>query len=286
MWSDVLSTTEAEYTRFVLSELRAVHWAQRLFAKIGSANKLCSENKPLLFEARYAYELYRAGVEPEYEYAASVSDSTVDFRIRGSTDWLVELVSLRESNAVKQATRQVSDHLYERVLSTDAEHSTQSEEGEMIKAQERIGEKVFRNGAPTKFPLPNSAYHAILVDMRGLYGAGGDAHDYRHITYGVDGLPAEDREFLIRWWTSPDGKREPIKGLFEKGNPMKAAQFVQQRIHFIGFVEEKEYREGEIVEASLYLSNPWLFPSDEQAAGAFGSYPLKQGARRSLPNGA
>ena len=67
MWSDVLTTTEAGYTRRVLSELKSSQWVRPLLAKIEAAGGLHSRNKPLLFEARYAYELHRRGVVAEYE---------------------------------------------------------------------------------------------------------------------------------------------------------------------------------------------------------------------------
>jgi len=58
-------------------------------------------------------------------------------------------------------------------LRTNAEDRTQSEEGETIKAQERIGEKVFeRKKGPIKFPEPAGSIHMLMVDARGYMGDG------------------------------------------------------------------------------------------------------------------
>ncbi len=67
---------------------------------------LVSANMPLLFEVRFAYELTLASTSAEYECAAGVGDPTADFRIHGERDWVVELMSIRESNALKGATHQ------------------------------------------------------------------------------------------------------------------------------------------------------------------------------------
>jgi hypothetical protein len=130
----------------------------------------------------------------------------------------------------------------------------QSEEAEMITVQHKIGEKVFADGQPTKFPCSTNTIHAILVDMRGYLGAGGDWIDYRQIAYGPDGVPS-DRKELIHCW---EGK--PIRGLFEnlERHPAKAAALLQNRIHLLGFIAEKEYRENEIADKVYWLPNPHL----------------------------
>jgi hypothetical protein len=55
----------------------------------------------LLFEARFALALHDCGVTPDYEHAAGVGDTTVDFCFGR---WLVELHSFDESDALKAAT--------------------------------------------------------------------------------------------------------------------------------------------------------------------------------------
>jgi hypothetical protein len=81
--------------------------------------------------------------------------------------------------------------IYEQTLRTDATDHRQSEEAEMLTAEQKIGEKVFADGRPTKFPVPSSAVHAIVVDMRGYLDEGGDIFDYRQMAYGPSGIPAD-----------------------------------------------------------------------------------------------
>jgi hypothetical protein len=109
-----LSDTEAEATQRALDILRGVAWAAPLAKRIGNSGGLSAANMPFLFEARFALALHDCGITPEYEYAAGVGDTTVDFRF-GS--WLVELYSLDESEALKAATWQ-KDSVSGRVLAT------------------------------------------------------------------------------------------------------------------------------------------------------------------------
>ncbi len=274
MWSGTLTTTEARYTEGILQALSRVAWAAPLLAKVNAEGGLTAGAMPVLFEARVAYEIHRASRQAEYEFATGVGTSTVDFRVLGSPEWLIETVSVRESDAVKRATIQVDKHEWQRELSTDAADRAQSEEAEMITAQQKIAEKVYSRGLPTKFPVPNgSAYHVILTDMRGYLGAGGDRADYRHIVYGADGVRREP--MLIRWWTGPDGKRAPIKGLLEPGNPLKGAAYIRERIHFLGFVEEDQFRVGAIRQQAYHLANDHFFKTDEEVARVIDSYPLR-----------
>jgi hypothetical protein len=82
MWTDSLSLLEARFTEKVLKEISSVPWAQPLLSKVHKGGGLISENMPLLFEARFAYELYRKNLKFEYEYPAGVGDSTVEFRVK------------------------------------------------------------------------------------------------------------------------------------------------------------------------------------------------------------
>jgi hypothetical protein len=67
-----------------------------------------------LFEARFALALHDCGIAPEYEYAAGVGETTVDFQFGR---WLVELYSLGESDALKAATWETGS-FFGRVLMT------------------------------------------------------------------------------------------------------------------------------------------------------------------------
>jgi hypothetical protein len=231
-----------------------------------------------MFEVRFAFELHRAGMIAEYEYPTGVGGSSVDFRVLGSPQWFIEIVSIRASDAVKRATRQ-SGIVREFQMSTSDSNLRQRPEGELIRVEEKIGEKVqAKDGSPTKFPVPNGAIHLILVDMRGYLDGGGHKNAYRQIAYGA-GDPEVNREWVPESWQGPSGKREPIKGMFEVGNPLPASQLVQERIHFLGFINEREYRQGRMrvrdQNIVYYLANDHLFSTGGEAREAFASYPLQ-----------
>jgi len=249
-----------------------VYWAKSLITRVNQGGGLISENMSVLFEARFAYELYKKGVQFEYEYPAGVGDSKVEFRIIQPKEWLIELVSIRRSEGVKRATKKRGS-FYMLNLTTDSSDPHQSEEAEMITAEQKIGEKVFSNGKPTKFPPIATAYHMIITDMRGYLAQGGYIDDYRQMAYGPSGLP-KNKEMLIHFWKIRPEKKEPIKGLFEKGNPLESSKYICQRIHFLGFVRETDYAEGEITNKTCCLGNPHLFKDEQEIKKAYQSYPL------------
>lgn len=272
MWSNTLKIEEVESTKRAISALKKVPWAQPVLKRLKQAGDFKSENMPLMFEVRYTYELYRAGKVAEYEYGTGIGNSTVEFKISGDTTWLVELVSLRTSNAAKKATVQNGPFI-EQKFSSDAEDNKQTEEAEMITAQGKIGEKVFTKGAATKFPPPgNNIYHVILADMRGYLDEGGDRDDYREMAYGASGLSGNE-PWKIHSLKNKHGKREPIKGLFEKACPIDASEYIRKRIHFLGFICERDFCENEIPKKAYYLPNPHLI-SNEEAMELYKSFPL------------
>src|SRR3989304_4308998 len=144
MWSDTLITREAEFTKIAIDTLADVAWTQPVLERLQQAGGINSENMSLMFETRFAYELHCAGKCPSYEYNAGVGSSTVEFRVADEVTWLIELVSIRTSQAAKKAITQYG-FIYEKVLSSTATDRAQSEEAEMITAQQKIGEKVFTN---------------------------------------------------------------------------------------------------------------------------------------------
>jgi hypothetical protein len=274
MWSDTLTTKEAEFTKFVIDSLASVSWAQPVLMRLQQAGGIKSENMSLMFETRFAHELNRAGENAEYEYNAGVGDSTVEFRVSDNISWLIELVSIRTSQAAKKAITQ-NGLIYMQKLSSDAKDKAQSEEAEMITAQQKIGEKVFTKGGPTKFPLPkDNSYHVILVDTHGYLDEGGDVFDYRQMAYGSSGIPPQ-YSWTIHYWEIEPGKLEPIRGLFEDSCPLRAAPFIQERIHFLGFVCERNFYAGEISNRAYYLPNPYLLSNDE-ARRIYEAFPLNE----------
>lgn len=176
------------------------------------------------------------------------------------------MFSLRESNAVKKATEQ-NGILSSVLLSSLSEDPRQSEEGEIVRAMEHIADKA------QKFPTPSpAARHVILTDMRGYLIKGGDHDDYREIAYGSSAVPPEHAHF----WNG-----QAILGLFDEANSRNSARLVQERIHFLGFLNEKRYCKGEIQDIGYYLANPKFFKTSQEAAAAFDSCPLKKGIKTS-----
>ena len=260
---------ETELDTKAIAGLQNVSWALPLLRKLEQQGGILQANIPLLFELRFAHELHRRNRLAEYEFPTGVGDSTVDFRIPNVTNWLVELVSIRESDAALGAT--VDSGLFFGLVltSTGATDSKETEAGEMLLVQQKIGEKVYRNG-PIKFPTPQAgSFHMILVDMRGYLGGIPvvDHHDYRQIADGPHRVP----DYAVQFW-----RNEPIKGLFEVANPLLAAATIRERIHFLGFVHERSYADGEIPAIASYFANAHLFRDIAEARAAFEAFPLKR----------
>jgi len=276
VFSDRLRKTEVERTERAISALSKVEWAKPVLARLERAGGIRPENMPLMFEVRFADELNQAGVVAQYEYAAGVGNSTVEFRLDTEPVWLIELVSVRTSDAARRATRQIGPLYYEQLLHPTPEDPGRGEEGEMITAEQKIGAKVFSRGKPTKFPpLDGSSIHLILTDMRGYLDEGGDAADYNEIAYGWRALArSQHGEMMVHHWKNSEGEFEPIKGLFERGNPLAAAKTVRERIHFLGFVREEQFYDREIQQTSLLLANGELFATQDDVDQAYATYPL------------
>jgi len=273
MWSESLTADEVSFTKNAIESLKSTDWGASVVHRLEVAGGVKPENMPLMFEVRYAYELNRKGVTAQYEYGAGVGDSTVEFKISNGVTWLVELVSIRTSQAAKRAIKQTG-LIYQQILASDSNDIAQTEEAEMITAEQKIGEKVFSDGKPTKFPMPqNNQYHVVLVDARGYLDGGGDIYDYRQMAYGASGIP-RDSSWTVHYWKNQDGIPKPITGLFEAECPLKSAKHVHERIHFLGFISEESFVDGEIASNAYYLANPHLF-SHAEAEAAYMHYPLR-----------
>jgi hypothetical protein len=260
-----------------MEALAKVPWAKPVLARLRRAGGIKPENMPLMFEVRFADELHRAGVTAEYEFRAGVGKSTVEFRLNTEPTWLIELVSVRTSDAARRATRQIGQLYYEQLFYPTPKDPGRSEEGEMITAQQKIGEKVFSRGRPTKFPPRDGSIRLILTDIRGYLDEGGNPEDYWEIAYGwrvLARFSPDHWKAMVHRWTGRDGRVEPIKGLFEPGNPLRAAQLIRERIHFLGFVKEENFSDKEIQQGSLFLANPELFATQVEAESAYSTYPL------------
>ena len=290
MWADSLSTAEVQATLNAADHLSGVRWAASLLSltvplldrlRIGLTDRDAYRERPLqpsemsfLFEVRFAYALAEAGLTASYEHSAGVGNSTVDFRVDLDPSWLVELVSLHESEGFKAAAW-TSDERQGYVLRTNADDPRQSEEGETLKAQERIGAKVFdRKHGPIKFPVPTGSIHMLMVDARGFGGSGrGGKADWHQIAYGRHGL----KDHLVKNWRNPKtGVLAPIMGLFEEGCPLQAASTMQARIHLIGFICERVFTSCEINDRTFLFCNPRLFENEEAALATLSHWPLRR----------
>lgn len=284
MWGEILTLREVEFCRRLLTELENVEWIQPLLRQLGAADSWTYSTKPLLFELRFAAALHAARLHPQYEYRTGVGDSTVDFRVTHSNaQWLIELVCILASDAVKRATWR-DGLFFGTALSTDSPDPTQSIEGELILAQQKIGEKVFTKNGPIKFPPPRpGSFHMILVDMRGFGITGGDIWDYRCIAYGPSGV-VPNALHLVHSWRGADGQRRPILGLFDENNThLRAARTFQERIHFIGFCGDHEYSSHSLRNRTLSLANPHLFHTNHEAEHAYRTYVLPPIPDQSTP---
>ena len=273
MWSNHLKDREVNYTRFVIDELNVIPWAKPIIKCFNERGGYCSENMAIMFELRFAYELYKAGFSPQYEYNANQGNSTIDFKIETkNSNWLIELVSIRTSNAAKRAIKKVGENEYQQILSSEF-LDKQTEEDEMITAIQKIGEKVYqKNNGVIKFPLtqPNT-FQMIFVDARGYLDNGGDGYDYMQMAWGKNGMPPD----CIHYTRTKDGKMEYIKGIFEESCPIDSSKYVRELIHYLGFVCENEFQFSEIKESTFYFYNHNLM-SAEEAKIVFESFPLKK----------
>jgi hypothetical protein len=281
LW-DNLTGAEVAFTQHVLNTLKSQPWAATLIRAINDSGGIVWANMPFLFEARIAYALHGRGCMPDCEYQTGVGGSSVDFRIvANSTTWLIEVVKIGESAAAKAATRQDGTYV-SRVLRTplpnaSAAEAKQSPEGELLLVEQKIAEKVVRGRSPIKFPKPTlGSFHMIIIDTR-AFGNGGDEDDYAQIAYGPAGVA--DARYVHHWRNPKTNKMEPIKGLFDTGNPLRGASLVQERVHFLGFVAERTYKDEEIQGVMRPFANPHLLGNEQEAAAAWKKSPFSSGFR-------
>jgi hypothetical protein len=267
---DFLTGREADFTKSVMDELADTPWAKPLIDDINATGGLTGENKAKLFELRFGYSLHKAGIVPRYETPGE-GQSTLDYGFTsGGRDFLVEMMRLQETDAVRAATKMETFAdgavMAARRLGTNAEDERQSEEGETLKSVERICQKFESGGKPHKFPAPGTATHVLLVDFRTFLNRGGDEYDRVHVGLGGELVPNEARR---RYW-----KGNLITGVFSPKTRVRGAAEARERLHFIGFVNEKSYETGAFGLAIQFIANPHLFKTSEEARAAWAGWPL------------
>jgi len=263
---DSLSKDEADFVQAIMDELRDLAWSAPILAGIRDNGGITQANKDRMFELRFGYALDCAAIAPQYEIPGE-AQSTIDFGFTNNGQrWRVEMVRLGETQAVKDATGSSVDSdgipWTGRVLSTNAADPKQSLEGETLKAVQRICQKCEFKGHPHKFPVPDGAYHAILVDFR-TFMNGGDIHDRIHVALGADAVAQRYRLF----W-----EKRPITGVFSKETKVRGAAQACERVHFLGFVSERAYKPGEFAAATQFIANPQLFADADAARAAMATW--------------
>lgn len=299
--SDVLSVGEFEFSKRAWNALKEVEWAAPLVNRMTDADGNLNENDRFgLFELRFGYALRNKGISRvEYEYK-TVDDTSVDFRVETDRIWLIELVSIAKSKAVEAATGPNEDYPFitETVLSSMkaieerqkcieanvAEEEmqarvfaamTQSEEGELIVLQQKIGEKVWRNKRYVKFPPPEDsrATHVIVVDSRSVMDLCADSLDFLEVCVGLAAFNNQEHKLFHSW------QGQPIKGIFQKDNAWSGAPAVRERIHLLHFVKEEQadFCDGGIEKSTkLVYPNPWNFATEDERRAIHQLYPFQR----------
>lgn len=231
-------------------------WAQPLLKEVNEKGGIVKANMSMLFELRFAAALAAQGIKFEYEHKAGVGKTKIDFLIPGSPNMLVELAQIGESFVPGKATHtEKSEHGLEMrfmEIRSDAKDDTTPQK-EMVIAQGKILAKVANEGGnPIKFPeiTGTDSLNVILMDARGYLGGDGmDKWDERQILYGPDAVPPKCRFFL---------DDVAIQGLFEKTHPNPKSQILSERIHAIGFSNEKTFNTQDFMPNLRLYVNPNL----------------------------
>ena len=265
---DSLSVREANFSQSAMTALQGVVWAAPLIAKI-EAGGPSRAMKAFLFELRFGYALHQVGCTPRYEVPGEgASKLDFGFTVDG-IDWRVELMRLEETDAVRDATViSVDEHGSEFAslhLTSDADDSRQSIEGETLKAIQRICQKCEQKGQPHKFSSPQGRNaNVLLVDSRAFLN-GVDKDDLLRVAFGsvaVQGI-------YKMWWNN-----QPIRGVFASDNTMKGSKQIRERVHLLGFVDEKQYGPASFAKSIRFVTNPHLVDAN-MAQCLLGAWPLQ-----------
>jgi hypothetical protein len=288
LWADPLTAEEVTFTKQACHALSNVAWAKPLLseAKISRALNCVPDDcraldvlleiKSALFEVRFAYAIYVVNFTGKYEHKTGVGGSSVDFSIfgkDGQRNWLVELTSLHESGAAKESSWQ-KDNFFGFISRSQAGKNS-AEVRDIVKVQQAILHKVANNKAEAiKFPMPNDeVYHVIVVDVRALSIGLTDHLDFHNIAYGSSSLRDIEHGVFCHSWLDENGNSELLRGVFDPSYPDKKAKHLQERVHAVAFVSEKDYVAREIGSRISFWPNPHLVDK-EQRKDFCASFPL------------
>jgi hypothetical protein len=266
---------EKNFHYYVKSVLASQQWARGVIAHVSEANKPAVHDG-FRFEMRFAFELMQAGYAPEYEHQTGVGNTSIDFRTcQDGITWLIELASIGESSAMRKTTMQDDDGW---TLSLPGEDPGQSVEGETLRVQEKLCDKVLNGDEPAKFPMPGARqFHALVMDVRMFLGLGGGGRTfhYAQIAYGMRGLRPEERLAGFRW---PRNRPEAnfITGVFDPSSSRpRGASLLRERVHFLVFVNERRYGPGMLQRQMWHAANPALFATKEEVEKAWATFPAR-----------
>lgn len=255
-----LTGSEADRSRACIEELTEANTASALTKAINKNGGVEAKNaRPLLFEARFAVELLHKNITPHYEYPGGIDDDRIDFKFSDDPSWLVELVSIDETDVLSKMTtieniaEENAPEIAARFLEirSDAEDARHTGAWQMIKMQEKILCKVRQNDLPHKFPpAEDNVVHSILISTKGYNGgSGADIYDLNQLVFGIKYA----HEVFNEWF-----KGQPVRGIFDETNDDPAAVLMQERIHCLIFVCEQEYGPGTMWKKAFVFWNPFL----------------------------
>jgi hypothetical protein len=255
-----ISTEELVYSREAFESIKGVAWLSPLvreFKENGGFSKL-DDNRPFLFEIRYAADLVHRNIQAKKEAVCGVGKTNVDFEILQDIKCLIELVAINESSIIRDGRVTTTEVLSPGVeiktmsLISNAADQRLTVAKEMIVCQGKILEKAStKDGKPHKFPSPSDkTLHIILVDARGFCGGEGpDADQMKQMTHGPASMKAKELPD-IQWYGDA-----AVEGLYVPGYPDIRAPLLQERIHGIGFVNEKHFGPNGVLDQTTYYPN-------------------------------
>lgn len=269
VWSDRLTKEEVDFTQKILvssqnswlNQLVENNKIKRTLELLKNPKNMSSRDikaaKADLFEIRIAYAIHQSGYSAIYEHKTGVGDYSVDFfiydnKIKEQHDWLVELTSTRDSEDVKQNTTQKNSVYSYITLDNNQEVK------DIWRVQQAILSKVGKKPAiPIKFPLPNgTTYNAIIIDVRAMNIGMVDENDLKTIMYGSKCYTGP----IYREFIEKNDSHKTILGICDpkyEDQDLRARCF-RERIHVVGFINEKKYEKGFINSNIQTFCNPHL----------------------------
>ncbi|MGE3988616.1 hypothetical protein [Pseudorhodoplanes sp.] len=272
---DTFTGDEAALMETIIADLKDVAWAKPILDDIDKNGGLKGANMPRFFELRQGYALHKAGITLSYEIAGE-GESTIDFGFQsGGLRWNVEMLRLTETEAARGATTTgVDEHGMQwarRVLSGSNKDKRQSPEGETLKAIERLCQKCEKDGQPYKFPPAGSrTVNALLVDFRTFSTRGGDVADRLHVGLGGSMVP-----HALRMYWGEGENRKLITGVFDPHTTLKGSKEARERLHLIGFVNQRSFGSADYAAAIQFIANPHLIQNWREARAVIETWPLK-----------